>query len=145
MEGVYEIQIYDSWKVAKPTGADCGGIYPRAENKPHYHHIDDGVPPLVNAAKKPGEWQTLDIVFHPPRFDADGKKTTNAMFEKVLLNGKLVQDHAEAATPTGSVWKDKEHPTGSLLLQADHGPVAFRNAACAHCRQSNATVPETRS
>ena len=63
LEGVYEIQIVDTWKVAKPTGADCGGIYPRAEEKPQYHHIDNGVPPLVNAAKKPGEWQTLEIVF----------------------------------------------------------------------------------
>ena len=63
LEGVYEIQIFDSWQVDKPTGADCGGIYPRAEQKPQYHHIDDGVPPLVNAAKKSGEWQTLEIVF----------------------------------------------------------------------------------
>lgn len=127
LEGVYEVQIYDSWKVEKPTGADCGGIYPRAEQKPKYHHIDDGIPPLVNAAKKPGEWQTLEIIFHAPRFDASGKKTANALFEKVVLNGKLVQDHAEARTPTGHIWREKEHPTGPLLLQADHGPVAFRN------------------
>ena len=127
LEGVYEVQILDSWKVEKPTGADCGGIYPRAENKPRYHHIDEGVPPLVNAAKKPGEWQTLEIVFHAPRFDASGKKTANALFEKVVLNGKLIHDHSEAPTPTGAIWRDKEHPTGPLLLQADHGPVAFRN------------------
>ena len=127
LEGVYEIQIYDSWKVEKPNGADCGGIYPRAEKKPTYHHIDEGVPPLVNAAKKPGEWQTLEIVFHAPRFDASGKKVANAMFEKVVLNGKLIHDHAEAPTPTGAIWRDQEHPTGPLLLQADHGPVAFRN------------------
>ncbi len=128
LEGVYEIQIFDSWKVAKPSGADCGGIYPRAELKPKYHHIDDGIPPLVNAAKKPGEWQTLDIVFHPPRFTVDGKKTANAMFEKVVLNGRLIHDHAETPTPTGNNWHNKETPTGPLLLQADHGPVAFRNA-----------------
>ena len=127
LEGVYEVQIFDSWKVEKPSGADCGGIYPRAENKPHYHHVDEGVPPLVNAAKKPGEWQTLEIIFHAPRFDANGKKTANALFEKVVLNGKLIHDHAEAPTPTGAIWRDKEHPTGPLLLQADHGPVAFRN------------------
>lgn len=127
LESVYEIQIFDSWKVEKPNGADCGGIYPRAEEKPRYHHIDEGVPPLVNAAKKPGEWQTLQIIFHAPRFDASGKKTANALFEKVVLNGKLVHDHAEAATPTGAIWRNKEHATGPLLLQADHGPVAFRN------------------
>lgn len=127
LEAVYEIQIFDSWKVAKPTGADCGGIYPRAELKPKYHHIDDGIPPLVNACKKPGEWQTLDIVFHPPRFDANGKKTANAMFEKVVLNGQLIHDHVETPTPTGNNWHNKETPTGPILLQADHGPVAFRN------------------
>jgi len=127
LEGVYEIQILDSWEVHKPTGADCGGIYPRAEEKPQYHHIDEGVPPLLNAAKKPGEWQTLEIVFRAPRFDANGKKTANALFEKVVLNGKLIHDHAEAPTPTGSIWRNKENPTGPLLLQADHGPVAFRN------------------
>ena len=127
LEGVYEIQIFDSWQVDKPTGADCGGIYPRAEQKPQYHHIDDGVPPLVNAAKKPGEWQTLEIVFRAPRFDAHGKKVANALFEKVVLNGKLIHDHDEARTPTGGIWRNEEHPTGPLLLQADHGPVAFRN------------------
>lgn len=127
LQGVYEIQITDSWKVAKPTGVDCGGIYPRAERKPRYRHIDQGIAPLVNAAKKPGEWQTLEIVFHPPRFGADGKKITNAMFEKVVLNGKLIQDHVEAPTPTGHNWHNQESPTGPLLLQADHGPVALRN------------------
>ena len=60
LHGVYEIQIFDSWKVAKPTGEDCGGIYPRAELKPFYHHIDEGIAPRVNAAKAPGQWQTLD-------------------------------------------------------------------------------------
>ena len=128
LEGVYEIQIFDSWKVAKPTGADCGGIYPRAEKKPHYHHIDEGVPPLVNAAKKPGEWQTLEIVFRAPRFDADGKKIANALFEKVVLNGKLIHDHAEARTPTGGDLAGQGAPhRPRSLLQADHGPVAFRN------------------
>lgn len=126
-QGVYEVQITDSWKVAKPTGTDCGGIYPRAEKKPRYHHIDQGIAPLVNAAKKPGEWQKLEIVFYPPRFDAAGKKTANAMFEKVVLNGKLIHDHLEAPTPTGHNWHNKETPTGPLLIQADHGPVALRN------------------
>jgi hypothetical protein len=127
LEGVYEIQIYDSWKVAKPTGADCGGIYPRAEKKPTYHHIDEGIAPRVNAAKAPGEWQTLEIVFHAPRFDESGKKTANALFEKVMLNGKLIHDRVEVPHPTGNVWKEKENPTGPLFLQGDHGPVAFQN------------------
>jgi hypothetical protein len=127
LHGVYEIQIYDSWQATKLTGADCGGIYPRGEMKPHYHHLDDGIAPLVNACKKPGEWQTLDIWFRAPRVDKKGDKIANGQFEKVLLNGKLIHDHVELKHPTGNAWKDKEHATGPLLLQADHGPVAFRN------------------
>ena len=128
LHGVYEIQIYDSaGKTVKLTGADCGGIYPRGEMKPHYHHLDDGIAPRVNAAKKPGEWPTLQIVFHAPRFDAKGEKITNGQFERVVLNGQLIHDHVEVLHPTGNAWKDKEHATGPLLLQADHGPVAFRN------------------
>jgi hypothetical protein len=127
LEGVYEIQIVDSWKVAQPTGSDCGGIYPRAEEKPKYHHIDDGIAPLANAAKPPGEWQTLEIVFRAPRFDVQNEKVANAQFERVVLNGKLIHDHVEVSHPTGHVWREKEEPTGPLLLQADHGAVAFRN------------------
>jgi hypothetical protein len=45
----------------------------------------------------------------------------------VIHNGQLIHENAEAATPTGNAWVKKEQPTGPLLLQADHGPVAFRN------------------
>jgi hypothetical protein len=127
LHGVYEIQIYDSWQASKLTGADCGGIYPRGEMKPRYHHLDDGIAPLVNACRKPGEWQTLDICFRAPRLSEKGEKIANAQFEKVLLNDTLIHDHAELKHPTGNAWQDKEHATGPLLLQADHGPVAFRN------------------
>ena len=125
-EGLYEIQIFDSWGVKTPTADDCGGIYPRAEMEPTYHHIDKGVPPRVNAARPPGEWQTLDVVFRAPRFDAAGKKTANARFVKVVLNGQVIHENVEQKTPTGHAWHDKEIAAGPLLLQADHGPVAFR-------------------
>ena len=126
-EGWYEIQIFDSWGVKNPTGSDCGGIYPRAELSPVYHHIDNGTPPKVNACRPPGEWQTLDMIFQAPRFDADGNKTANARFVKVILNDKVVQEDVEVKYPTGNNWHNKEIPSGPLLLQADHGPVAFRN------------------
>jgi hypothetical protein len=126
---VYEIQILDSY--GKPgdklTGDDCGGIYPRAEEKPRYHHIDKGVPPRVNAAKPAGEWQTLDVVFRSPRFDAKGAKVENAKVVKAVLNGQVIHENQELKTPTGSNWTKKETPTGPFMLQADHGPVAFRN------------------
>jgi len=126
--GLYEIQIVDSFHAKELTGNSCGGIYPRAEDQPKYHHIDKGTAPKVNACKPAGEWQTLDIVFQAPRFGDDGKKTANARFVKVLLNDKLIHENAEVEFPTGAAWKvKKEAATGPLLLQADHGPVAFRN------------------
>jgi hypothetical protein len=127
LEAQYEIQIHDRPNVKEPTADDTGGIYPRAENRPSYHHIDKGFPPRVNAAKPAGEWQTLDLVFQAPRFDAAGKKTANARFVKVVLNGQVIHENVEVPYPTGAAWHDKESPTGPLLLQGDHGPAAFRN------------------
>jgi hypothetical protein len=126
-EGLYEIQIADTAGKAKAAGSDCGGIYPRAELLPTYRYLDGGTPPRSNAAKPAGEWQTLDVVFQAPRFDAKGKKTANALFVKVVLNGTVIHEDVEQKTPTGHAWHEKEVPTGPLLLQADHGPVAFRN------------------
>ena len=126
---VYEIQILDS--AGKPddklTGDDCGGIYPRAELQPKYHHIDKGVAPKTNAAKPAGEWQTLDVSFRAPRFNDKGEKIENAKIIKAELNGKVIHENQELKTPTGSNWSKKETATGPFMLQADHGPVAFRN------------------
>ena len=125
--GVYEIQILDSHGKTKLSGSDCGGIYPRAELLPKYHYLDEGHPPRTNAAKPAGEWQTLDLSFRAPRFDASGRKESNARFLKVVLNGALIHEDVEVATPTGHAWVLKETPTGPLMIQADHGPVAIRN------------------
>jgi Domain of Unknown Function (DUF1080) len=126
LEGFYEIQIQDSFGVAMPNATHCGGIYPRAELLPRYHHIDKGTPPRVNSARKAGEWQTLDFVFRAPRFDADGKKIKNARFDKVVLNGQVIHEGVDLKTPTGNAWRQKEIPRGPILLQGDHGPVVFR-------------------
>ncbi len=125
-DGQYEVQIFDSWGVKAPKASDCGGIYPRAELLPKYHYLDAGYPPKVNACKPPGEWQTLDVIFLAPRFDSSGKKTASARFAKVVLNGQIVQENLEVPYPTGHAWKNKETARGPILLQADHGPVAFR-------------------
>lgn len=125
--GLYEIQILDSYGVATPKAQDCGGIYPRAELLPRYHYLDEGHPPRVNASRPPGEWQTLDATFRAPRIDPDGTKTRNARLEKVVLNGQVIHENLELATPTGHAWSRKEPARGPLLIQADHGPVAFRN------------------
>lgn len=125
--GHYEIQLTDSFGKKDVTGDDCGGIYPRAELRPRYHHIDKGIAPRVNACKAPGEWQTLDVTFLAPRFDAAGKKVENARIAKAVLNAQVIHDNQELLTPTGDRWKDKEMAVGPLMLQADHGPVAFRS------------------
>jgi len=127
-QAVYEIQILDSFGTKKELSGDSmGGIYPRADDKMGYKHIDKGIPPKVNAAKAPGEWQTLDVIWTSPRFDAKGEKIANAMIVKATLNGQLIHENQELKTPTGANWVRKETPTGPFMLQADHGPVAFRN------------------
>jgi hypothetical protein len=124
---VYEIQILDSFGAKELSGDSCGGIYPRAELTPRYHHIDKGIAPKVNAAKPAGEWQTLEATFLSPRLDQDGKKIANAKIVKATLNGQLIHEDQELLTPTGSNWTKKEVANGPILLQGDHGPVAFRN------------------
>jgi hypothetical protein len=111
---IYEIQIFDSYGKAKPNKIDCGAIYSETA-------------PLVNACKKPGEWQKLVIDFRAPRFDEAGNKTANAKFVKVTLNGQVIQDNVEIAHGTNVSRNAKEHPTGPIYLQGDHGSVAFRN------------------
>jgi len=126
--GLYEIQIHDSYGADPPKANHNGGIYPRAELLPRYHHIDEGFPPKVNASKPAGEWQRLEAVFRAPRFDGDGRKTAHARFELVKLNDQVIHEDQEVPYPTGHAWRTKaERPEGPLLFQADHGPVAFRN------------------
>lgn len=125
--GVYEIQLFDSWGKKEVTASDCGGIYPRAELEPRYHHIDKGIPPLCNACQPPGQWQTLYVAFQMPRFNSRGEKIAHARFIRVALNGTVIHHDVRLRWPTGHAWRLAEKERGPLLLQADHGPVAFRN------------------
>lgn len=113
--GEYEVQVLDSF--GKPgdklTQGDLGALYSAAA-------------PKVNAAKKPGEWQSLVIDFQAPRF-VDGKKTANAKFVKVTLNGTVLHENVEMKGPTPGGLTGKEASTGPLMFQGDHGPVAYRN------------------
>jgi hypothetical protein len=114
MMNIYEIQIFDSYGKAVLGKTDCGAVYSETA-------------PLLNACKKPGEWQKLVIEFRAPRFDQAGNKTANAKFVKVTLNGQVIQDNVEIAHGTNVSRNAKEHPTGPIYLQGDHGAVAFRN------------------
>ncbi len=113
--GEYEVQILDSY--GKPdnklTGGDLGAIYGAA-------------PPKKNAAKKPGEWQKFVIEFQAPRFE-NGKKVANAVFRRVELNGVVLHENVTMQGPTPGGLTGKEAPTGPLMFQGDHGPVAYRN------------------
>jgi hypothetical protein len=123
--GRYEIQVFDSWGVEKPKYIDCGGIYERWKDDKGY----EGHAPKVNASKAPGEWQAFDVIFRAPRFDADGKKVQNAKFIKVVHNGQVVHENVEVTGPTRAAKfeNEPEKPLGPLMLQGDHGPVAYRN------------------
>jgi len=127
-QGRYEIQVLDSW--GKPAEGlkhgDCGGIYQRWDPKRKPPGFE-GHAPRVNASRPPGEWQTFDVVFRAPRFDAAGKKIANARFVKVVHNGKLIHEDVEVTGPTRAAAFGDEKPTGPLMLQGDHGPVAYRN------------------
>jgi hypothetical protein len=124
-QGRYEIQVLDSWGVKELKHGDCGGIYQRWDAKEKRGY--EGHAPRVNASKPPGEWQTFEVVFRPPRFDVSGKKTRNACFVKVVHNGVVVHENVEVTGPTRSAAFNDEKPTGPLMLQGDHGPVAYRN------------------
>jgi len=128
--GRYEVQVLDSFGNPKPGSGDAGGIYQRWDPKRGAGKEGfEGTPPRVNAAKAPGEWQSFDITFKAPRFDASGMKTANAVFVKVVHNGQVVQENVEVTGPTrSSMWEyEPEKPTGPIMLQGDHGPVAYRN------------------
>lgn len=128
LQSRYEVQLFDSWGVKTPTSADCGGLYVRydaARGKDNERF--EGTAPRANASRAPGLWQTLHIEFQAPRFDAAGKKTKNARFAKVVLNGYTIHENVEVTGPTNSAAFNDEKPLGALMIQGDHGPVAIRH------------------
>lgn len=116
--GVYEVQILDSYQNATYPDGQAAALYGRNT-------------PLVNACRKPGEWQSYDIIFHRPVFK-DGKVVKRATFT-ILHNGVLVQDNYELTGGTG--WRGPHaispyapHADKGPIKLQDHGnPVLFRN------------------
>lgn len=114
--GVYELQILDSYENPTYLDGQAGSIYKQR-------------PPLVNVCRKPGEWQSYDIIFRAPKFDAAGKLERSA-FITVLQNGVLVQDHFEILGQTAYRKPPMylPHPPKAPFGLAYHGnPVRFRN------------------
>jgi hypothetical protein len=124
LQGLYEVQVFDSFGLREPvTSSDCGGIYHRwIDNKGV-----GGSAPSRNASRAPGEWQSFHIWFRAPRFDASGRKTENARFIRVLHNGLSIQKDVEVDGGTRAHMEIPEAPLNPVMLQGDHGPVAYRN------------------
>lgn len=126
--GRYEVQIFDSFGKDKVNYSDLGGIYQRwhakGEGKARGY---EGVAPRVNAAKAPGEWQKMDVVFRAPQFNSAGDKVENARFETVHVNGQLVQQNISVTGPTRSNPIGGEAAMGPISIQGDHGPIAIRS------------------
>ena len=126
--GRYEIQILDSFGKEKVGSGDLGGLYSRHDKaRPQGRQNYEGTAPKLNAAKAPGEWQTMEIVFRAPRFDESNKKRKDANFEKVLVNGQLVQENVATSGHTQSAPFEGDAKTGPIAIQGDHGPIAIRS------------------
>lgn len=117
LQGRYEVQVLDSYQNQTYFHGQAAAVY-----KQHA--------PLVNASRKPGEWQTYDIIYHAPRFDEAGTVTKKARVT-VLHNGVLVQDDVEIL---GSTTNEEvqpsytKHPAKAPIRLQDHGnPIHFRN------------------
>jgi len=125
-QGRYELQIFDSWGKSELSNQDCGAIRESyfEKEKAVFHK---GATPKVNASKAPGLWQSFNILFRAPRFDADGNKVSNAKFEHVYHNGFLIHENIEIPLPTRTNILDGETSFGPIMFQGDHGQVAFRN------------------
>jgi hypothetical protein len=116
LQGLYELQVLDSYDNTTYYDGQAGAIYKQT-------------PPLVNACRKPGAWQSYDIVFQSPRFDSGGKLTRPA-YITVLQNGVLIQNHTELLGATSYIQAPSysaHAPKLPLMLQAHGNPVRFRN------------------
>jgi hypothetical protein len=116
LQGLYEIQVLDSYHSVTYADGQAAAVYGQ-------------YPPLVNASRPPGQWQTYDIIFHGPRFDPGGKLLRPA-YVTVIHNGVLVQDHVAIMGPTEHRKRPPYHVTPEKLplrLQDHDHPVRFRN------------------
>ncbi len=119
LHGRYEVQILDGWENPTYPMGVVGAVYNVA-------------PPLVNASRKPGEWQSYDIVFHAPRCHEDQLVSPGTV--TVFLNGVLVQDHVSLRHRPGDCAKGRIPERGPVMFQ-DHS--GFPNAPLTEMRFRN--------
>lgn len=117
--GKYEIQVLDSYNNPTYSNGQAGAVYKQ--------HV-----PLVNASRKPGEWQSYDIIFTAPLFKENGDLESPARVT-VMHNGVLIQNNVTILGPTDWVMKPvyKKHAAKLPLMLQDHGddgnPISYRN------------------
>jgi len=117
--GKYEIQVLDSYNNSTYSNGQAGAVYKQ--------HV-----PLVNASRKPGEWQAYDIIFTAPVFKENGDLESPARVT-VMHNGVLIQNNVTILGPTDWVMKPvyKKHAAKLPLMLQDHGddgnPISYRN------------------
>jgi len=117
--GKYEIQVLDSYNNPTYSNGQAGAVYKQ--------HV-----PLVNASRKPGEWQSYDIIFTAPFFKENGDLESPARVT-VIHNGVLIQNNVTILGPTDWVIKPKyeKHASKLPLMLQDHGddgnPISYRN------------------
>jgi hypothetical protein len=115
LQSRYEVQVLDAYQNRTYSNGQTGAIYKQTI-------------PLVNACRPPGEWQTYDILYTAPRFNADGIRTAPA-YVTVIHNGVVIQLHTEIKGTTEYIGfpKNEAHGKAPLMLQ-DHGDlVSYRN------------------
>jgi hypothetical protein len=114
--GRYEVQVLDSYRNDTHADGQAAALYGE-------------FPPLVNASRPPGQWQTYDIIFRRPHFDGQGRVVRRARVT-VLHNGVLVHDAIELTGPTSDMVRRPyaAHADSLPITLQDHGhPVRFRN------------------
>ena len=119
LQGRYEIQILDSYDNPTYVNGQAGSVYKQ--------YI-----PLVNSSRKPGEWQSYDIIFEAPEFDLDGKKVKSGYFT-VFHNGVLIHNHVEILGTTENVGPPKNIAHGD-------GPISLQNHCCSQVSFKNIWV-----
>jgi len=124
LQGRYEIQVDNSFG-AKPKIVEKDGQQVEVFDSHQCGAIYGQIAPSKNMARPPKEWQSFDVVFHGAR-GAQGKVTKKARVT-LIWNGEKVIDDAPINGPTGGALDSRVTDPGPLLLQGDHGRVAFRN------------------
>ena len=113
--GLYEIQVLDSYDNVTYADGQASAIYGQ-------------YPPLVNASRPSGEWQTYDIIFEAPRFDGD--ELVKSAYATVLHNGVLTHHRQKMLGPMRhkvNTYYEAHEPEGPIMLQQHSNPTRYRN------------------